>query len=140
MPFARKERTSGGFVVGPELQEGERNETACAFHRDDARAECLCDDAAPARAADLSGRIADPDDTALPNASTASAASAAGHLPGWLDGSGRDELPDAAASAPGSAAAWTLRRTRLIEEGRRCLASAFSHPRIGIFLLNLGNK
>lgn len=71
------------------------------------------DDAAPARAADLPRRIADPDHATLPDASAASAAPRAGHLPGWFDGPGRDELPDAAASAPGSAAARTLRRTRL---------------------------
>ena len=109
----RKERTGDGFVVGPELHEGERNETTCAFHRDDACAFGLRDDAAPAGASDLSGRIADPDDSAMSDASPAASAAASGHVPGRIDGSGRHELPDAAAPASRSAASGSLGRTRL---------------------------
>ena len=61
--------------------------------------------------ANLRGRFANSGDNALP-APAATSASAAGHLPGRIDGPGRCDLPDAA-SASTSAAAAARWRTRL---------------------------
>jgi hypothetical protein len=116
MRLARlKERCGSVFVGLAEIRQnqGDGNEASAHSCSIDGRASGLRTQAtATPGDADLRGRHIDPGDDALP-AAAATAAAAAGHLPGWLDAAGRIGLPGSAA-APAATAAAPRRRTRLI--------------------------